>query len=192
MFSFGTENSRACDKQTFIRLLSQSFKWNTARAKASVIFLKKAAHAYTARRWKKSIALTNRERFGLPFSGPPAFDLSTSCHACWPPVHPSLVPIQNTSRVKSREVSWRESSRLQFPNESPCPAHAFTRTRAVHGKVVVCTVKMCPWVLSEERRFGRETGQIPLTVRWATERWYHLDDWREGEHWRWLSARRVQ
>lgn len=43
--------------------------------------------------------------FFLLFFGPPAFDSSTSSHACWLPVHPSLVPMKSKSRVKSQEIS---------------------------------------------------------------------------------------
>lgn len=137
MFSFCKENNKPGDKQTFIPWLPHTYNWKTAKAKAdwksSTQQGKMKSIAEQERLKKKKKRITRK--FCLPFSGPPAFDLSTSCHACCLPVHPSLVQIKNNSRVKSQEeISWRESRWLQFPDEGLCPAHAFTRTQAIHGR----------------------------------------------------------
>lgn len=149
------------EQQTFIPWFPHTYNWKPTKAKVDH-FWKSRTHIHTRQKMKEEhfvaeqVKKTKNRAVCLPFSGPPAFDLSTSCHACCLPVHPSLVQIKNNSRVKSQEISWRESRWLQFPEEGLCPAHAFTRTQAIHGRW---------WFARNVSAVGRFWGVGPMPNR---------------------------
>lgn len=138
------------------KLSSLGFRIHTSTGiqRKPILFLKKKLQE----KMKEERCVAERgkgEVVALPFSGPPAFDLSTSCHACCLPVHPSLVQIKSNSTVKKKKITGNKLKRIQVATASRRGPVSGSRLHPDTGdpwQVVVCTVKV-KFKVSELLRF---------------------------------------
>lgn len=119
---------------THIPKLTCEYKWTSGRAEPSCFGFFSLEWQHLHRKIKeensKAVEAKNKEKEDLfawlPFSGPPAFDSSTSWHACQLRVHPSLVRVweeKNNSRAKKKKkrkkkITGNQQKRIQMTRVS--------------------------------------------------------------------------